>query len=53
METHNDNLQWEVHRLDAENQRFRSENAEASDHLDLETELEQTKSDVVALTEQV
>ena len=50
---HNDNLQWEVHRLDAENQKLRSENPEASNRLDLETKLEQTKSDVVALTEQV
>ena len=52
--THNDNLQWEVHRLDAENQILTSENnPEASDCLDLETELEQTKSDIVVLTERV
>ena len=53
LRTHNDSLHWEVHRLDAKNQRFRSVNPEASDRLDLETELKRMKSDVVALTEQV
>ena len=53
LRTHNDNLQWEVHRLDAENRKLRSENPEASNRLDLETELEQTKLDAAGLTEQV
>ena len=53
LRTCNDNLQWEVHRLDAENRKLWSENPEASNRLDLETELEQTKLDAAGLTEQV
>ena len=53
LRTQNDSLQWEIHRLDAENRKLRSGNPEASDRLDLEAELEQTKADAAALTEQL
>ena len=53
LRTQNDSLQWEVNRLDVENQKLRSANPQASDRLDLESELEQAKGDVVTLTEQV
>ena len=53
LRTHNDNLQWEAHRLDAENRKLRSENLKASNRLDLESELEHTKLDAAVLTEQV
>ena len=48
-----DSLQWEVDRLDAENRRLRAGDAEASLHVDLEAELEQSKGDVATLTERV
>ena len=52
LRTQNDSLQWEVHRLDVANRKLRSSNPEASERLDIESELEQTKSDVARLTEQ-
>ena len=46
LQTKLDNLQWEVNRLDGENQRLRDEDAEASVRVDLEAELEQSKGEV-------
>ena len=45
-----DSLQWEVNRLDAENRRLRAENPVVSEQVDLEAELEQSRSDVADLT---
>ena len=53
LRTRNDNLQWEVNRLGAENQKLRSEYPDLSARVDLETELERAQSDVVTLTNQV
>ena len=53
LQTKLDNLQWEVNRLDGENQRLRDEDAEASVRVDLEAELEQSKGEVARLTERV
>ena len=53
LRTQNDNLRWEVNRLDAENRKLRSGNPDAGERVDLEAELEQTKRDVATLTEQV
>lgn len=38
------NLKWEINRLDAENRRLRDENVEVSARIDLEADLEQSKS---------
>ena len=51
LRTKMDNLQWEINRLDAENRRLRSENPDASDRVDRETELEQARTDVAASNE--
>ena len=53
LRTQNDNLRWELNRLDVENRRLQSENPDLGTRLDLETELKQAKNDVAALTEQV
>ena len=49
LRTQVDYLQWEVNRLDVENQRLRASD-EASQRVDLESELEQTKQDVQLVT---
>ena len=38
-----DNLQWEVNRLDVENQRLRSQNPESTSRVELEDELQRAK----------
>jgi len=40
-----DNLQWEVNRLDAENQMLRTQHMKASEQVDLELKIEQLKQD--------
>ena len=52
LRTRNDNLQWEVNRLDAENRKLRSENPDLGARVDLESELEQAKNDVATLSQQ-
>lgn len=52
LQTKIDSLQWEVNRLDAENQKLRAQDEEASRRVDLETELEQGKADVAELTKE-
>ena len=47
------NLQWEVNQLDVENRKLRSNNEEAASRVDLESELEQMKHDVVTFMEQL
>ena len=46
-----DSLEWEVHRLRAENRKLREENPEASERVDCAAELERTKETVVELTD--
>ena len=46
LRTKADSLQWEVNRLDAENRRLRADNPAASEQVDIEAELEQSRSDV-------
>ena len=53
LRTQNDNLQWEVNRLGAENQKLRSENPERSARVDFEAELDEARRDVATLTNQV
>ena len=48
-----DGLQWEVHRLGAENRKLREDNPGASERIDREAELEKTKYDVAELTNHV
>ncbi len=48
-----DSLQWEVNRLDAENQKLRSQDPDGSDRVDLEAEWKQAQDDVGGLTEQL
>ena len=48
-----DSLQWEVNRLDAENRKLRAEYPVASECVDLEAELEQSRSDGAELTSRV
>ena len=52
LRTKNDSLQWEVHRLDAENRKLRAEKPELGERLDLAAELEQAKGDVAELMTQ-
>ena len=47
-----DGLQWEVHRLDAENRKLRAKKPELGERVDLAAELEQTKGDVAELMTQ-
>ena len=47
-----DGLQWEVHRLDAENRKLRTEKPELGERVDLAAELDQTKEDVAELMTQ-
>ena len=53
LRTQNDNLQWEVNRLSAENQKLRSENPHLSARVDLKAELDEASRDVATLTNQV
>ncbi len=46
-----DNLQFEMNRLDVENQKLRGRNPEGSKAADLEAELEHARGDVARLTE--
>ena len=48
-----DNLQWEVSRLDRENQKLREEHPGRGERADLETELERAQEDVASLTQQL
>ena len=48
-----DGLQWEVHRLDAENRKLRAGKPELGERLDLAAELEQAKGDVAELMRKV
>lgn len=48
-----DGLQWEVNRLDAENQKLRSQDPEGSARVDLQAELEQAQGDIAGLEEQL
>ena len=47
-----DGLQWEVNRLDAENQKLRAEKPELGDRLDLAAKLDRAKGDVAELMTQ-
>ena len=51
LRTQIDNLTWEVNRLDAENQRLREGDPAASERVDLESELQQTRAIAAELTE--
>ena len=53
LRTQNDNLRWEVQRLDVENHRLRENNPEASRSLDREAQLERAKCDIDELTDHV
>lgn len=53
LRTKMDGLQWEVNRLDAENQKLRSQDPDGSDRVDLEAEWKQAQDDVGGLTEQL
>ena len=53
LRTKADSLQWEINRLDAENRRLRADDPAASERVDLEAELEQSRSDVAELTSRV
>ena len=48
-----ESLQWEVNRLDAENQKLRAQDQEACEKVDLQTELERAQGDVAGLEEQL
>lgn len=48
-----DSLQWEIHRLDAENRQLRAGDPQASERVDLEAELQQARSDAAGLTQRV
>lgn len=45
-----DNLQWEVNHLDVKNRRLRADNVDTNPKCDLESDLEQTKQNVVSVT---
>ena len=49
--THVDQLQWDINRLQAENQRIREENPDVSQTVALEAELELLKGEVARLME--
>ena len=51
LRTQNDNLRWEIQRLDVENRRLRENNPEASRSLDREAQLERAKCDIDELTD--
>ena len=53
LRTQNDNLRWEVQRLDVENRRLREKNPEASRSLDREAQPERAKCDIDELTDRV
>ena len=46
-------LQWEVNRLDAENQKLRSQDPGRGELVDLQAELERAQGDVAGLTEEL
>jgi len=48
-----DNLQWEVNRLDAENQMLRAQDVKASKQVDLELEIEQLKQNASKATKEL
>ena len=50
LRTQNNNLQWEVNRLDTENRRLRSEYPDLGARLDLEAELEPSLSRLRAMS---
>ena len=49
LKTQIDNLQWEINRLDSENQKFRDVSPERSRFVDLENELSLAKEDITNL----
>jgi len=48
-----DNLQWEVNRLDVENQMLRAQDVKASERVDSELEIEQLKLDASKATKEL
>ena len=53
LKTQIDNLQWEINRLDSENQKLRDVNPERSRFVDVESELSLAKEDITNLTAEV
>ena len=53
LRTQLDSLQWEVNRLDVENQELREADEQATRLVDLETELEQSKNEAAMLQERL
>ena len=53
LKTQIDSLQWEVNRLDAENQKLREFNPERSQFVELESELSLAKEDITNLNAEV
>ena len=45
LRTQVDSLQWEINRMDAENRKLRSQNADASEWVDLELKVEQLEGE--------
>ena len=48
-----DNLQWEVNRLDAENQRLRANNANVCQQIDLEQRVQQLTEELLTCQQQL
>ena len=53
LKTQIDSLQWEINRLDSENQKLRDVNPEKSQFVDMEEELSLAKEDITNLTAEV
>ena len=53
LKTQIDSLQWEINRLDSENQKLRDFSPESSRFVDLESELSLAKEDIISLTAEV
>ena len=53
LRTQNDNLQWEINRLDSENRHLRANDEEGNCSVDLEPELEQARKEVSDLTQEI
>ena len=53
LKTQIDSLQWEINRLDSENQKLRDFSPERSRFVDLESELSLAKEDIASLTAEV
>ena len=53
LKTQIDNLQWEINRLDSENQKLRDVSLERSRFVDVESELSLAKEDITNLTAEV